>query len=169
MRQYVRSTAAHNTVAIDGTDQIECWDSFRVARRAAPYDVSWVETEHGAVFEGAYGGYARLIGDQLTHRRRLKVDADRRVLRVEDEITGEGQHRIASRLHLHPEVSVHEGPDGWTLQREGSTCTVSVDGAPARWETGWYCPQFGIREKNKVLVLHLDATLPKLVRYTLRY
>ena len=169
MRQHVRSTAAHNTVAIDGTDQVECWDSFRVARRAAPHDVSWAETERGAVFEGTYSGYARLIGDQLAHRRRLTIDGDRRTLTVEDEITGEGQHHVASRLHLHPEVTVRDRPDGWVLQREGCTCTVSVDGAPARWETGWYCPRFGIRKKNKVLVLHLDATLPKLLRYTLRY
>ena len=41
MRQYVRSTAAHNTASVDGVDQIECWDSFRVARRAAPNDVTW--------------------------------------------------------------------------------------------------------------------------------
>jgi uncharacterized heparinase superfamily protein len=33
MRDYVRSTRAHNTVCIDGVDQVECWDRFRVARR----------------------------------------------------------------------------------------------------------------------------------------
>ncbi|WP_319525404.1 alginate lyase family protein [uncultured Desulfosarcina sp.] len=33
-RQYERSTAAHNTVTMDGTEQSEIWGSFRVGRRA---------------------------------------------------------------------------------------------------------------------------------------
>ncbi len=33
-RSYERSTAAHNTVVVDGYDQSEIWSSFRVARRA---------------------------------------------------------------------------------------------------------------------------------------
>ena len=169
MRQYVRSTAAHNTVEIDDTDQMECWDSFRVARRAAPHDVSWTETEHGAVFEGTYNGYARLIGDQLIHRRRLTMDGVQRTITVEDRITGQGRHHIASRFHLHPEVAVRKEADEWILQRDGATCTVTVEGAPVRWETGWYCPRFGNREENRVLVLHLDATLPTLTRLILRY
>src|SRR5690625_6877658 len=34
MRRYVRSTAAHNTVAVAGAEQSEVWGEFRVGRRA---------------------------------------------------------------------------------------------------------------------------------------
>ena len=36
MRDYCRSTGAHNTVEIAGQDQCEFWGAFRVARRGAP-------------------------------------------------------------------------------------------------------------------------------------
>ena len=36
-RRYDRSTAAHNTVSIDGTDSSEVWQIFRVGRRAKAY------------------------------------------------------------------------------------------------------------------------------------
>ena len=38
-RHYDRSTAAHNTVCIDGRDSSEVWHIFRVGRRAYPLDV----------------------------------------------------------------------------------------------------------------------------------
>ena len=38
MRDYVRSTQAHNTLMVDGVEQSEIWGAFRVARRAlAPF------------------------------------------------------------------------------------------------------------------------------------
>ena len=39
LRSYERSTAAHNTVGIDGTDSTEVWGAFRAARRARVRDV----------------------------------------------------------------------------------------------------------------------------------
>jgi uncharacterized heparinase superfamily protein len=36
MRDYNRSTKAHNTVSVDGADQAEYWGGFRVARRYKP-------------------------------------------------------------------------------------------------------------------------------------
>jgi hypothetical protein len=35
-RRYYRSTAAHNTVMVDGHEQSQCWAQFRLARRARP-------------------------------------------------------------------------------------------------------------------------------------
>ena len=38
-RDWERSTAAHNTVEVDGQSSSETWSGFRVARRAYPFDV----------------------------------------------------------------------------------------------------------------------------------
>src|SRR5690606_11840873 len=38
-RHRQRSTAAHNTVEVDGENSSEVWAGFRVARRARPFDV----------------------------------------------------------------------------------------------------------------------------------
>lgn len=47
LRPYFRSTAAHNTVVIDGEEQSQCWGEHRVAQRISEvsgnYGASWVE------------------------------------------------------------------------------------------------------------------------------
>jgi uncharacterized heparinase superfamily protein len=169
MRQYVRGTAAHNTLQIDGTDQIECWDSFRVARRTAPYEVEWEQTESGVQFAGLFAGYAKLLGDGLTHERRITIDATGRSMSVEDLVTGRGVHRLESRVHLHPDVQVQQTTRGIQLTRDGVMCGVEADDVPIQVEDGWYCPRFGVREHNTVLVLRWKGTLPGRIIYCLQY
>jgi len=169
MRQYVRSTAAHNTVSVDGADQIECWDSFRVARRAAPHDVAWHVNSGGAQFEGTFSGYADVIGDDISHRRRIQIDEARRTIDVHDSITGGGEHRVKSYVHLHPAVDIERDGEGVLLQRDGKDCRLTVTAGRLRCEKGWYCPRFGVRHRNCVLVIEEDGSLPMELRYRVQY
>jgi hypothetical protein len=58
MRPYVRATAAHNTVRINGADQSEMWKEFRVARRAYPERTSVDVVSDGALrIVGQHNGY----------------------------------------------------------------------------------------------------------------
>ena len=68
MRNYTRSTKAHNTLTIDGKDQAECWGSFRVARRYSPKNISCEENNNAIIISGEFDGYSKLIGDSLTHK-----------------------------------------------------------------------------------------------------
>ncbi|MBW2401688.1 MAG: alginate lyase family protein [Deltaproteobacteria bacterium] len=98
-RERLRSTAAHSTVQIDGAEQIEAWDSFRVGRRGraqvramrddGPWTWVWASSD----------AFAWLPG-RPRHDRLLAVSAD--AVLVLDAITGKGAHEIASRLHLAP-------------------------------------------------------------------
>ncbi|MCS6896689.1 MAG: heparinase II/III family protein, partial [Nitrospira sp.] len=73
-RAYARSTRAHNTVMVDGAEQSEIWDVFRVARRAKPIRASLRKGEQGAViFEGGHDGYRRLPGKPI-HSRTITYD-----------------------------------------------------------------------------------------------
>ena len=70
-RQYYRSTRAHNTVVVDGEEQSELWDRFRVARRARPFDIVWKDDGPTlACVAASHTGYRRLT-PQVTHRRWL--------------------------------------------------------------------------------------------------
>ncbi len=169
MRDYVRSTAAHNTLTVDETDQVECWSSFRVARRFAPKLVSFTGAAPELKFAGAFSGYAALIGDDITHRRVVTIRPDLRAVTVEDEVSGTGEHRVESRIHLHPEVSIEGNERDLRLQRGDAVCRLEVESAPIRREEGWYCPQFGVREKNTVLVLGGLIPLPTRLTYVIRY
>jgi uncharacterized heparinase superfamily protein len=169
MRSYVRSTRAHNTVTVDGQDQVECWGSFRVARRDAPHDVTCTDQEDAMQFEGSFSGYARRIGDDIRHDRRLTVQRPGRRVTVADRVAGRGTHRVESRIHLHPDVDVTGADDGFLLQRGGITVHFAARGAPVQMERGWYCPRFGVRRRNDVFVLGGPRALPTEVAYRFDY
>ncbi len=99
-RRRVRSTAAHNTVQIDGAEQIEWWDAFRVGRRGRGRVVARGEGDLGAWLWARHDGYRFLPGRPL-HERLWVVFDD--ALLVLDAVTGAGRHRLRSALHLHPD------------------------------------------------------------------
>lgn len=99
-RQYCRSTAAHNTVQIEGQDQCELWDAFRVARRGYPHNVQWRCDDRGFALEGRHDGYARLPGKPM-HQRQMRWDSATGLVLC-DTVTAGRSIRGVSRLHLHP-------------------------------------------------------------------
>lgn len=103
-RHYCRSTAAHNTVEIDGRDQCELWGAFRVARRGHPHDVTWRHDANGFCLAGRHDGYARLPGKPL-HARQVEWNRADGLL-VRDTISAKRPVRCVSRLHLHPHCQV---------------------------------------------------------------
>lgn len=160
MRSYVRSTRAHNTVCIDRVDQAQCWGSFRVARRFAPYNVAFYRNGKKSKFEGYFDGYARLVGDGIVHKRVITCDDREREIIIQDEVKGRGKHLVESLLHLHPEVSVEQKDGRVLLRRDEVKCLIDIGGQNISLEDGWYCPEFGLKIKNKVLVVGGKQSLP---------
>ena len=108
MRDYSRSTRAHNTVTIDSISQAEMWGGFRVARRYYPENLKYEENDSSFVFEGKFYGYAKLIGDNLIHKRNIEIEKNSLQITVTDEITGSGNHLVESFIHLHPDVEINK-------------------------------------------------------------
>ena len=169
MRSYVRSTRAHNTVCVDDVDQAECWGSFRVARRYHPAGVSFYDDGRATRFNGRFEGYSKLIGDSITHHRAVDCDRERGCITVRDSVTGRGAHKVESLVHLHPEIEVEIQEKCVLLRHPKSSSVITVTGDMPSVEEGWYCPEFGLRIRNKVLVWGGGHSLPVNVSYTLSY
>ena len=152
-RRFERSTAAHNTVEIDGEDSSEVWAAFRVARRARPRDVR-VELDRGRA-SAAHDGYLRLPG-RVTHARAVELDARR--LRVVDTLGGEWRSALA-RYHFHPDFEpVADRPDGGRVLEGGRVrFRWRATGATARVERTRWRPRFGKAVDNRCLVLDLEG------------
>jgi uncharacterized heparinase superfamily protein len=161
MRPYVRSTKAHNTIQIDRADQSEVWKEFRVARRARPRKASLMVGDEGAVrVEAAHDGYCRLPGRPVHERQFVYHNGE---LVIRDTVSGAGVHEIVAFIHFHPTVTVApSGEDRFDIHRaERKLGTVSV----GNWQEsallqGWYCPEFGKRQRHAVLALRSKARLP---------
>ena len=170
MREYVRSTRAHNTVCIDGIDQVECWDSFRVARRYKPYNVTFKNENGCRIFRGSYDGYAHLIGDNIVHSREIKYDTAERNIVVKDIIDGKNTHHVVSRIHLHPDCKVSTTGENIFIQR--GTIIINIKSIKNKQYTivnSWYCPRFGVKLSNKVIEFVEDRELPVEITYVIDF
>jgi len=95
-RRYERSTAAHNTVEIDGQNSTEVWGAFRAGRLARPCLEVTDAMDDVVVLTGRHDGYRHLRGEPV-HRRTWTVSPS--TIDLVDEMLGDGQHDAA--LHLH--------------------------------------------------------------------
>lgn len=103
VRDYERSTAAHNTVEVDGASSTEVWGAFRAATRARVHNVAAHADADGITLAATHDGFRRLRGSPVHHRRWLLT---RTGLRVEDVVSGRGLHTVAVRWHLAPASAV---------------------------------------------------------------
>jgi uncharacterized heparinase superfamily protein len=161
VRSYERSTAAHNTLEVDGTDSTEVWGAFRAARRAQVTELATC-IAHGGVLtaEAVHDGYRRLPGRPL-HRRRWQLTETG--LRVEDHVTGRGRHALVLRWHLAPGSELQlTGAGAQVTTRAGEfRVTVSATGPiTLTAETGPVAAGFARTVEAPVLVCRGTTVLP---------
>jgi hypothetical protein len=122
-RQYERSTAAHNTLTIDGLDSTEVWGAFRAGRRARGHLMAATDSGVSLTITAEHHGFRHLRGSP-THRRTLEIDASRLV--VDDHVSGHHAHIVHSRfLVAAPERCVPTS--GGATETEVSFSTVFGD------------------------------------------
>ena len=161
IRRYNRGNLGHNAVTVDGCDQSEVWGAHRCGRRARPIYARARELDDGSMlFEGAHDGYRKLPGNP-THHRSIRWTGNE--IQIRDYVDGNGAHRIESRIHINPDLSVLP-KDGSVLVSDGANGLVEFFvclGGKIESTQGWYCPEFGIQKKCTVLrVLENHVKLP---------
>lgn len=146
LREYVRSTRAHNTLSIGGREQSEIWATFRMARRARLVSASARMDTEEFRFEGAYRPYH---GNEVLHRR--SVTGGGNSWQVIDTVEGASGQTIEGYLHLHPDFEVFRDGDRWLARAPEIVVCIEFFGADSvRVSLGnenlpraWYCPEFG--------------------------
>jgi heparinase II/III-like protein len=149
-RHWFKGTAAHNTVTVDGRDQV----AYRPGRPRGPLP--------RAAFGGRreFDGLDVIWGDVVSpcydavHQRRILFVAGEYWI-VEDRLTAASHHRYDLRFHLAPEAAgravVYGGahPAAWSPGLGlvfGSSHEISID-------EGWVSPAYGIKRPAPVVVV----------------
>jgi hypothetical protein len=168
-REYFRSTAAHNTVVIDGHDQAKIAGTFRwstrwnsrLTLRGGNDLTDYIEAEHDA-YECAL---------QVVHRRRsLHVRGDYWV--VVDDFRGSGAHEFDFAFHLGPKVEIgryeSHGTGMLVSEDEGlmlsmqASAAVSTDVLTATPEPvgGWASDGYGEKHPCRTIRTRLNSGVP---------
>lgn len=153
-----RSTAAHNTVEIEGRDSVEVWGSFRVGRRVVPTVLVWEPGADGLTLTAEHRGFDHLAC-RAVHRRAFEWRADSLVIR--DEVAVIKAARMCSRIHLAPGVKVRVEDRVVHGELEGRSFRVEVMGSgELAIERSLAHPTFGGGVERPVIVLRQLVTPP---------
>jgi uncharacterized heparinase superfamily protein len=169
-REYVRSTRAHNTVAIDGKDQSEMWGTFRIARRAR------VIAARSSIENGKYifeGGYRPYHSRRAVHNRTITAAPGE--LSVTDVVHNAPGACLDSFIHLHPDFSAEIR--GETIVASNGTLvivitpfgtdSVRIHNGESDPVQGWYCPEFGKAIPQSVVALRVGDNRGHAFGYTI--
>jgi uncharacterized heparinase superfamily protein len=172
-RHYERSTAAHNAVRVDGLEQAEIWGGFRVGRRPVVSMIHCSESAGCQFVRGTHFGYKHI--DVVHSRTIIRLNGDSWVF--VDTLSGKGNHKVESFIHLHPAVRLLpctemriSSPDTmvprWVFEFEGLRYLFMVlgDGIITQTEA-WYSPGFAIRLSQSVIHWTLEGEVPAQMLY----
>jgi len=166
MREYCRSTKAHNVLQVDDAEQCDMWSRFRMGYRGWPtrlvtgsdHGFSWCRATHNA--------YRRIGVPEVGRWVACRSGGPWIVM---DWARGQGERQLTQWLHLHPNVCVSEfSRNDVKLALNGVRCRISfLTPGELSIEPGHYCPELGKCYQAPVLKLTTRTKLPGLIAWSL--
>ncbi|HUA40932.1 MAG TPA: alginate lyase family protein [Streptosporangiaceae bacterium] len=160
-RSYFRSTLAHNTIELDGTNQSADGGPFLWLRHANGREIAAVDAGDFAEWTAEHDGYLALK-PPTRHRRCVRLDRATRGIDIVDEISS--GHDVCLTFHLGPEIRAELDHTyaslSWPDAPVPGAAMLDLPGG-LRWslhrgETepilGWYSPGLGRRVPTYTLV-----------------
>lgn len=108
VRDYFRSTSAHNTLWVPGEEQAEFWGSFRVAEYPKEFSREYESDDTGTKVTVEYENHNQRYGHQRT-----VYQVENRFWTVQDWVThlNPKNRECYSLLHIHPDCDINYLPD----------------------------------------------------------
>lgn len=165
MQHFVR-TAAHNTVTIDGIDQMLHYRQFKMMYWTKAKLRRFEDSHRYAFASGEHYGYRRTTG--CTHRRCVLFLKPRTWV-VVDTITGEGTH--TSRLHWlcgaavpqrsKNEIDLGGGSSLQLFRADGSPLTADVVAGSENPIRGWLSRYYGEKQPVTSVAASISGKVPQ--------
>lgn len=143
LRPYFRSTAAHNTVMVDGEEQMECWGEHRVGKSYR--DVRVIElSDKRLLFEMTLPGGTRL--------HRLAALSEGR-LEIKDSLLGEEGRSCSSYLHFDSGINAEILGECIDLSSTTTHLVIRSESCRAESLSTHSSPLFGVLTECAVIVM----------------
>jgi hypothetical protein len=168
MRTSCRSTSAHNVLQVDGADQCDLWSRFRMGRRGRPLAFSSGTDGEFAWAAATHNAYAHIGVERVGRWIACRTGGP---WIFADWADGEQEHTLDDWVHLAPDVDIVRQDGEMVEVRSGETAARLVFHTPGRLtaETGWYCPDFGVRIEVPVIRFQHSGELPCMIVWTLEW
>jgi hypothetical protein len=143
-RNRFRSTAAHNTLLLDGTEQNRIFPGprgfFIIGNEASVSPIQEGKDEHGPFLRASHAGY-RSLG--VVHTRTIRVASAEPGFIIEDELDGDGIHDFELNFQLAPNRTAELAPaeNGISCQILGDASVQLTVSGPTPLQ-GSICPSF---------------------------
>lgn len=102
-RSFFRSTAAHNTVMVDGTEQSQCWGAFRLAKRSST-----------KVLDVTDSSITMEMTDQKGQKVKRTIEFTDTELHISDQAEGK---QLTSFIHLTAPISTTQTAEEKTMEQ----------------------------------------------------
>jgi len=179
-RHYFRSTAAHNTLSINNTNQSEITGDFLWSRKTdvqvqcvergewGNVDTAGPQTGFLSSVSAWHDGYAE---QGVQHQRTVHNDGEKR-FELHDLVTldaGVDACTVQLALHLHPDITLQQlDTHRWRATRQDSAKALLIE-LPVQFEwthasgqlqpiAGWYSETYGTKQPSSSLLGHAVLT-----------
>ncbi|MDG1873844.1 MAG: alginate lyase family protein [Mariniblastus sp.] len=156
MRQYCRSSLAHNVVTVEGENQCDIYSKFRMGRRGRITSLTSGQSQEFCWARASHDGYRHLGVNKI---ERMIAVKPAHALICTDVAFSNKQPSLFGYLHLSPDVSVKQvqsnrnGDLQFEIKNELTRRFIRFFGCQnVSIEQGWYCSAFGVREKNSIFI-----------------
>jgi uncharacterized heparinase superfamily protein len=161
LRNEFRSTAAHNTVMVDGKELADFTGLWSIrADETQPRVLRWLVEKDRCVLEAEHSAW-RALPSGIVHRRHFELHREPFSLIITDSLKGTGSHRIESFLHFAPGVTVEaSGHQNAIARNENGRYIISVTAGEISLHDTSYSGSYGRRERNKALKITWNTMFP---------
>jgi hypothetical protein len=157
IHDYFRSSSGHNTITIDGHDQCGLAGTWTLKKHPKARLLSWETSDTLDRVCGEHDGYGPII-----HTREIQLVKKRDpVIKIFDDLVGEGVHHYECYLHLSRDVVPEISRAGVRLATSKSRLQIAFDQKlTVKNAKGWYAPDYGQWIEAPVLVFEGESRLP---------
>lgn len=167
-RDYFKSTSAHNTVRIDGLDQMINRRKFKWLSPNPGKLIKFAKSDDGYYIEGVHRGYLRLK-NPVIHNRAIRFKKGK--VAITDNFSGQGRHKFEFYFHIPKtgyEVDLKSKKfifniDGRRIEirpKGPETLEIEAKTASENPISGWHSPSYGYKEPCITVKYCMETEMP---------